>query len=121
VPVVIDHMAKVEMAAGPDQDGFRALLALLRNHDFWVKISGADRNSAAGPPYADAVPFAQALIEAAPERILWGTDWPHPNMKRAMPNDGELADLLALFAPDAAVRARILVDNPAALYGFDAD
>ena len=120
VPVVIDHMAKVEMAAGPDQDGFRALLALLENHDFWVKISGADRNSAAGPPYADAVPFARALIEAAPGRILWGTDWPHPNMRGAMPNDGELADLLALFAPDEAVRARILVDNPAALYGFGA-
>jgi predicted TIM-barrel fold metal-dependent hydrolase len=76
------------------------------------------RVASAAPSYADAAPFARALIEAAPNRVLWGTDWPHPNIEGRMPNDGDLLDLLALYAPDANLRNRILVDNPARLYGF---
>ena len=119
VPVVIDHMAKTPAAAGVDDAGFEALLAVLGEGGFWVKISGADRNSTAAPLFADTAPIAQALIAALPDRILWGTDWPHPNKTADMPNDGDLMDLLALFAPDAALRKRILVDNPARLYGFE--
>ena len=90
----------------------------MQRDNCWVKISGAERNSTEGPPYTDAVPFAQALVAAAPDRILWGTDWPHPNTEGPMPNDGDLVDLLALHVPDESVRNRILVDNPARLYGF---
>ena len=119
VPVVIDHMARVRVAEGLDQPAFRQLLDFLRDADFWVKISCAERLSAAGPPFDDVAPFAAALIEAAPDRVLWGTDWPHPNIEGRMPNDGELAELLLAYAPDAASRRKILVDNPARLYGFD--
>ena len=119
VPVVIDHMARVRVAEGLDQPAFRQLLDFLRDADFWVKISCAERLSAAGPPFADVVPFAAALIDAAPDRVLWGTDWPHPNIEGRMPNDGELTELLSAYAPDAALRRMILVDNPARLYGFD--
>ena len=75
--------------------------------------------STTGAPFHDLIPFAQALIEAAPDRVLWGTDWPHPNIDGLMPNDADLVDLLALYAPDAEIRQRILVDNPARLYKFD--
>ncbi len=115
-PYVIDHMARVDAAAGVDQPPFRALLDLAADDRCWVKLSGADRLTAAGPPaYADVVPFARALIAAAPDRVLWGTDWPHPNV-RHMPDDGDLVDLLAAYAPDETTRTRILVDNPARLY-----
>ena len=119
VPMVIDHMGRVKTALGTGQAAFRALLDLVKGADFWVKICGAERISSAGPPYADAAPFARALIAAAPDRVLWGTDWPHPNIEGRMPNDGDLLDLLALYAPDANLRNRILVDNPARLYGFE--
>lgn len=121
VAFIIDHMGRVPAAAGVEQEPFRHLLRLLRTlPGCWVKISGAERISADGPPFADAVPFAQALIEAAADRILWGTDWPHPNIARHMPNDGDLVDLFARFAPDPAIQRRILVDNPHRLYGFGA-
>ena len=117
-PFVIDHMARVPTSAGLDQAPFRALLDVMNDERAWVKISGAERLTADGPPpYDDVVPFAQALIAAAPERILWGTDWPHPNV-RHMPDDGDLVDLLAAFAPDEATRNRILVTNPERLYDF---
>jgi len=120
VPVVIDHMGRVQTKNGVEQEAFQLLLGLLRGRDdFWVKICGAERISSGGQPYHDAVPFAQACIEAAPDRVLWGTDWPHPNIEGLMPNDGDLMNLLPLYAPDEAVRNRILVDNPARLYGFD--
>ena len=84
----------------------------------WVKISGAERLTAGGtPPYDDVVPYARALIAAAPDRVLWGTDWPHPNV-RHMADDGDLVDVLADYAPDEATRNRILVDNPTVLYDF---
>jgi 2-pyrone-4,6-dicarboxylate lactonase len=117
-PYVIDHMARVDATAGLDQVPFRALLGLLTDDRCWVKVSGAERLTAGGPPpYDDVVPFARALIAAAPDRVLWGTDWPHPNV-RHMPDDGDLVDLLAEFAPDEATRNRILVDNPERLYDF---
>jgi predicted TIM-barrel fold metal-dependent hydrolase len=116
-PYIIDHMGRVDATGGLDQEPFRALLALLHEDEHcWVKLSGAERITADGPPpYDDVVPFAQALIAAAPDRLLWGTDWPHPNV-RHMPDDGDLVDLLAAFAPDGSARHRILVENPERLY-----
>jgi predicted TIM-barrel fold metal-dependent hydrolase len=117
-PYVIDHMARVDASAGVDQVPFRQLLDLMADERCWVKISGAERLTAGGPPpYDDVVPYARALIAAAPHRVLWGTDWPHPNV-RHVPDDGDLVDLLADFAPDEATRNRILVTNPETLYDF---
>jgi len=82
-------------------------------------VCGSERVSTEGPPFTDAVPFARALVEAAPDRVLWGTDWPHPNVKW-MPNDGDLTDLIPLIAPNAALQQALLVDNPQRLYGFSA-
>lgn len=116
VPYVIDHMARVVADAGVGQAPFQALLALMTDERCWVKISGAERLTADGPPpYDDVVPFAQALIATASDRVLWGTDWPHPNV-RHMPDDGDLLDLLSSFAPDEAIRNKILVENPRKLY-----
>jgi 2-pyrone-4,6-dicarboxylate lactonase len=117
VPFVIDHMGRVKAAAGLDQPPFRTLLSFMKQPNAWVKICGAERVSSEGPPFTDALPFAQALIAAAPDRVLWGTDWPHPNV-RWMPDDAALLELFPLMAPDAALQKQILVDNPARLYGF---
>jgi predicted TIM-barrel fold metal-dependent hydrolase len=117
-PYVIDHMARVDAALGIEQEPFQRLCELMGDDRAWVKISGAERLSREGPPaYVDVVPFARALIEIAPERVLWGTDWPHPNVPR-VPDDGDLVDLLAAFAPDEDTRDRILVRNPERLYAF---
>jgi 2-pyrone-4,6-dicarboxylate lactonase len=117
VPFVIDHIGRVRAADGPEQKPFRILMSFLKNENAWVKICGAERVSTKGPPFTDAVPFAQALIKAAPDRVLWGTDWPHPNVKW-MPDDAALVDLFPLMAPELALQRQILVDNPARLYGF---
>jgi predicted TIM-barrel fold metal-dependent hydrolase len=116
VPFVIDHMGRVRAKDGLDQPPFRRLLELMRNPLAWVKICGAERVSSAGAPFRDAVPFARALLEAAPDRVLWGTDWPHPNISGDMPNDGDLVDLLAEITADEGLRHKILVDNPTRLY-----
>ena len=126
--VVIDHLARINPSAGLGQPAFQLLLDLLKKQNFWVKITGADKlcktgvGAYFGLPFVDVVPFARAVIAAAPERVIWGTDWPHSNnfAPGKTPNDGDLMDLLALFAPDGSIRRKILVDNPAALYGFDA-
>jgi 2-pyrone-4,6-dicarboxylate lactonase len=119
VPFIIDHMGRVPTKNGLGQEPFKLLLNLARtNEKCWIKISGSERISSSGPPFTDAVPFAQALIEAAPDRMLWGTDWPHPNIAKHMPNDGDLVDLIPLMMPDAALQKRILVDNPHRLYEF---
>jgi len=118
LPYVIDHMGLVDASAGLRQLAFRSLVALaVRDEKCWVKISGPERISKVGPPFHDAVLFAKTLIEAAPDRVLWGTDWPHPNVPY-MPNDGDLVDLVRLFAPTADLQQRLPVANPATLYRF---
>jgi 2-pyrone-4,6-dicarboxylate lactonase len=118
VPYVIDHMARIDAKAGLDQEPFQQLLELMRDERAWVKISGAERQTADGtPPYDDVIPYAKALVAAAPDRILWGSDWPHPNV-RATPDDGDLIDFVAEVAPDEATRQKILVTNPERLYDF---
>ncbi|HEX5162253.1 MAG TPA: amidohydrolase family protein [Steroidobacteraceae bacterium] len=117
VPFIIDHMGRVKAAEGLDQKPFQSLLALYRHNPLaWIKICGAERVSSGKRPFRDAVPFAQALIDIDAGRLLWGTDWPHPNISRDMPNDGELVDLLGEMGPDESVRRRILVDNPTKMY-----
>jgi predicted TIM-barrel fold metal-dependent hydrolase len=118
VPFIIDHMGRVPTKDGLDQAPFRILLDTARMDNCWVKICGAERISSLGPPFTDAVPFAQAILEVAPDRALWGTDWPHPNIKKHMPNDGDLVDLIPRFMPDAALQYKVLVENPQVLYGF---
>ncbi len=118
VPVVFDHMIRVNVEGGTDSAPFRLLLDFMRNEDAWVKISCAERLSRRGRPYDDVVPFAQAAIEANPDRVLWGTDWPHPNLWEGMPDDGELVDLASRHAPDPETRRKLLVGNPGRLYGF---
>ena len=119
LPIVLDHMGRVPVADGLDQAPFQALVRIFAaNPRLWIKLSGAERISRSGPPFDDAVPFARALVEVAPERLVWGTDWPHPNIKGAMPNDGDLVDLIPRYIDDEAVRRLVLVDNPARLYGF---
>jgi|APFre7841882630_1041343.scaffolds.fasta_scaffold09379_2 2-pyrone-4,6-dicarboxylate lactonase len=118
VPYVIDHMGAVDAAQGLDQPGFVALLGLLATDEkCWVKITGPERMSATGAPFRDAAPFAEKLIATAPDRVIWGTDWPHPNVK-LMPNDGDLVDLIPLYAPDPAVQRKLLVENPGRLFRF---
>ncbi len=119
LPFVIDHMGRVKAGAGLEQGPFRALLELMKLGNCWVKVCGAERVSAAGPPFVDAIPFARALVNAAPDRVLWGTDWPHPNVGRHMPNDGDLVDLVPSIVPDEALRRKLLVHNPASLYGWE--
>jgi predicted TIM-barrel fold metal-dependent hydrolase len=120
VTYVIDHMGTISAAKGLDDAEFTALLDLQSSDDkCWVKITGLERASAAGAPFHDSVPFAQKLIDNAPDRVIWGTDWPHPNVK-IMPNDGDLVDLIPLYAPDAAIQRKLLVSNPERLFKFDA-
>ena len=118
VPVVIDHIGRVDAGLGLDQPPFQALLRLMRDARFWVKVSGCDRITRAGPPYADAVPFARTLVEDFPDRVVWGSDWPHPHHKGPVPDDGELVDLIAEIAPTAPLRQGLMVDNPRRLYRF---
>lgn len=118
VPVVIDHMARIDASQGPDQAPFAALMRLMEQAHIWTKVSGVERASRADPPYGDAVPFAQTLVRAYPDRVLWGTDWPHPNFRAAPPDDGVLVGLLAQIAPEPALLQALVVDNPMRLYGF---
>ncbi len=117
VPVVIDHMGRVDAALGLEQPAFRALIDLMQDARFWVKVSGCERISRQAMPFADAIPFARKLVAEFGERSLWGTDWPHPNLA-AVPDDGQLVDLLAEIAPSPAQRQALLVDNPQRLYRF---
>jgi 2-pyrone-4,6-dicarboxylate lactonase len=127
LPVVIDHIARVKPAEGLNQPAFQLLLDLLKLKHVWVKVSGADKicntivHDYFGLPFVEVISYARAVISAAPDRIIWGTDWPHSNnfAPGHTPNDGDLVDLLAEFAPDEPTRNRIFVDNPAALYGFE--
>jgi len=118
VDVVIDHLGHMPRAADVSHPGFRILLRMLREQRCWVKLSAPMRFEDPRPPYPNVTPCARALVDAGPDRVVWGSDWPHVLFDGFIPNDGELLDLLALWAPDAALRKRILVDNPATLYGF---
>lgn len=118
VDVVLGHLGYQRTEKGTNDPGFQALLRLMRAGKAWVKLTGPYRISETGLPYADTIPFAHALLDAAPDRVLWGTDWPHVMMKGPMPNDGNLCDVLASWIPDETLRKRVLVDNPAKLYGF---
>jgi 2-pyrone-4,6-dicarboxylate lactonase len=116
--VVIDHMGRP--ALDEHLEACRNILfRLLDSGRVWVKLSGADRISAMGAPYHDVVPFARSLAEHSPERVLWGSDWPHVNISGPVPDDAALVDLIAEIAPSQALRHRLLVDNPAELFGFD--
>jgi len=128
MPVVFDHFGGAQADLGLEQPGFADLLALVKSGKAYVKISGAYRVSKLAPDYPDAAPFARALIAANPDRIIWGSDWPHPNSSSGKPateltplyqiDDGRLLNQLPVWAPDAAIRKKILVDNPVKLYGF---
>jgi 2-pyrone-4,6-dicarboxylate lactonase len=122
MPVVIDHMGRMSTVRGVDDPGFALLVRLVAEGRVWCKISGADRLTEEGPPYRDVDPFAAALIGANPERLVWGSDWPHINYfggtsDRGVPSDKDLLRTLQRWTDDST-RRRILVDNPAALYGF---
>jgi predicted TIM-barrel fold metal-dependent hydrolase len=120
-------MARVRGRDGLEQPAFKLLLDLLKDDRFWVKLCSFDKISAVAQahvegslPFMDMVPFAQSVIAAAPDRVIWGTDWPHGNTftPGRVPNEGDLLDLLAVIAPDEGMRRRILVDNPIRLFGF---
>ncbi|WP_316233071.1 amidohydrolase family protein [Bradyrhizobium sp. SZCCHNPS2010] len=130
VPAVFDHFGGAQAELGLEQPGFPDLIELVKSGKAYVKISGAYRASKLAPDYRDVIPFAKALIEANPDRIVWGTDWPHPD-STIRPDrkptdiaplyqidDGRLMNQLPVWTPDAAIRKKILVDNPARLYGF---
>ena len=118
VPVVVDHMGHMPAEGALADPGFALLLELVREGLAWVKLSGCDRVSTRHPDYPDAIPIARALIEAGPDQMVWGTDWPHVSKADNMPDTGVLMNRLADYAPDPALRRTILVDNPARLYGF---
>lgn len=116
-PMSIAHFAYQPAAAGVSAPGFQALLELVREGNTWIKISGANRVSATDlPPYDDVKPMAEALVEAGPGRVLWGTDWPHPNKYEVNPNDGDLVDAFGDWIGDEALRQAIMVDTPASFY-----
>jgi predicted TIM-barrel fold metal-dependent hydrolase len=118
VDIVLGHLGYMKTSLGVNNAGFQALLRLMKTGKAWVKFTGPYRTSGEPLPHADTNAYAHALIAANAQRVLWGTDWPHVMVKSTMPNDGDLCDLLAGWIPDAATRERVLVKNPAELYGF---
>lgn len=118
VPVVIDHIGRIDASRGLEQPAFAALRRLLDHGHVWVKVSGIDRVTAEGPPYADALPFARTLVAQQGDRVLWGNDWPHPNHRGPVPDEDQLVALIHEIAPTEAARHRLLVDNPLQLYRF---
>lgn len=116
--VVVDHMGRPDVGKPLDNEEFQLFLRLMReNVNFWSKVSCPERLSKTGPPaYDDVVPFARHVVESFPDRVLWGTDWPHPNMKSHMPDDGDLVDMIPRIAPTKALQYKLLVENPMRLY-----
>ena len=113
-------MAHLDLDDARDRDALQLLLDFLKQDNWWIKLSNADRVSKQGAPYHDTIELGRTLAEAAPDRALWGTDWPHVLYRKpVMANDGDLLNVLADFVPDPAARDRVLVDSPARLYGFD--
>ena len=118
-PIVLDHFASIPANGGTEQPAVKAVLRMLDSGKVWLKLSGPMRCTAEPPPYPSLTPLARLFVKHAPERMVWGSDWPHVNLDgMVMPNDGDLLDLLAEWVPDEATRNRILVQNPNALYGF---
>ncbi|HUZ72814.1 MAG TPA: amidohydrolase family protein [Stellaceae bacterium] len=116
-PIVLDHMSVPNVKKGADHGDFQRYLALVAEQkNVWVKVTCPERLSPSGPPYDDVIPFARALVDRFPDRVLWGTDWPHPNMTTHMPDDGQLVDMIPKFAPAAAQQKALLIDNPMRLY-----
>ncbi len=119
IPVVVDHMGRPDVTKPPDGEEFGRFLALMREREnVWSKVSGSERLSRAGPKaaYEDVVPFSRRVVESFPKRVLWGTDWPHPNMTTHSPDDGQLVDVIPRVACTAELQRRLLVDNPMRLY-----
>jgi 2-pyrone-4,6-dicarboxylate lactonase len=116
--VVVDHMGRPDVTKPVDGPEFELFLKLLREHrNFWSKVSCPERLSKSGPDaYEDVIPFARRVVESFPDRVLWGTDWPHPNMKSHMPDDGKLVDFIPRIARTPELQRKLLVDNPLALY-----
>jgi len=119
VPVLLDHMGRADPARGDADPSLARILDLFGRGNFWVMLSLSEKISKTGPPWDDVVPLAQRLIDAAPDRCVWGSDWPHPVSVRQPPNEGALLELLYRFVPDAATRRKVLVDNPARFFGFE--
>jgi predicted TIM-barrel fold metal-dependent hydrolase len=117
-PMVFDHLAHPTLPAGIEHASHAIVRGLIDRGRTWVKLSGAYSNSTIGPPYPEATKIAQELVRVAPERLVWGSDWPHPGVLTNKPNDALLFDLLMEWAPDVVMRNRILVQNPETLYGF---
>ncbi|PLX38684.1 MAG: 2-pyrone-4,6-dicarboxylate hydrolase [Hyphomicrobiales bacterium] len=115
--IVVDHMGRPDVTKGVDHPDFQRFVDLLgENENIWTKVSCPERLTVAGPPYDDVVPYARHLVDSFPDRVLWGTDWPHPNMKSHMPDDGHLVDQIPKIAVDQEKRQALLVDNPMRLY-----
>jgi predicted TIM-barrel fold metal-dependent hydrolase len=118
VEIVLGHLGYLNIGKQPDDPGFEALRRLMKSGKAWAKLTGPYRITTGPLPYPDTVAFAKALLEANSERVIWGTDWPHVMLKGSMPNDGQLADVLADWIADAGLRRQVLARNPARLYGF---
>lgn len=115
--LVVDHMGRPDVSKGVDHPDFRRFLDLMAdNENIWSKVTCPERLTQAGPPYDDVIPYPKAVVDAFPDRVLWGTDWPHPNMKSHMPDDGALVDFIPKIAPTAELQQKLLVDNPMRLY-----
>lgn len=119
MPVVIDHMARLPMDKGAQSAEFEAVAQLLADDRFWIKVTGPERLSKEGPPYNDTHEVSRALMRLAPDRVLWGTDWPHPNMTTHVPDEGILVDRIGIICEDEDQRQALLVDNPTRLYWND--
>jgi 2-pyrone-4,6-dicarboxylate lactonase len=115
--VVVDHMGTPDVSKGVNHPENQRFHSLMREHkNFWVKVTCPERMTLVGPPYDDVVPFGRTLVDLFPDRVIWGTDWPHPNMKKEAPDDGVLVDNIPKIAPSAAEQKALLVDNPMKLY-----
>jgi len=118
--VVVDHLGRPDIAQGPDGRNITAFKQLLDEHPrIWTKVSGAERLSPMGPPFDDFVEVILPVVERYPDRVLWGTDWPHPNMEHRIPDDGQLVDVIPRIAPTAELQRKLLIDNPNLLYWAD--
>ncbi|WP_346891960.1 amidohydrolase family protein [uncultured Roseibium sp.] len=115
--IVVDHMGRPDVTKGVDHPDFQRFVNLLQDNDsIWTKVTCPERLTVAGPPYDDVVDFGKVLVERFPDRVIWGTDWPHPNMKSHVPDDGKLVDFIPRIAPTEALQKALLIDNPMRLY-----